>query len=129
MIFNLENGSFVAVAFSSVQSLYGQYPTIPDDIQKATDKMMTEAMRHSDEAWNKAYPIVQSEATMGRPYIPWAARDFTHHKYMIGVYSHILLCVIGYLASLMFKSNKDIRSLTYYGYLDLKKQKKRIPLL
>jgi SSS family solute:Na+ symporter len=55
--------------------------------------------------------------------------NFTHHEYMIGVYSHILLCVIGYLASLMFKSNKDIRSLTYYGYLDLKKQKKGIPLL
>lgn len=49
--------------------------------------------------------------------------NFTHHEYMIGVYSHILLFVIGYLASLFFKNEKDIRSLTYYGYLDLKKQK------
>jgi SSS family solute:Na+ symporter len=51
--------------------------------------------------------------------------NFKHHEYMIGVYSHILLFVVGYLASLFFKNEKDIRSLTYYGYLDFKKQKKR----
>ena len=49
--------------------------------------------------------------------------NFTHHDYMIGVYSHILLFVVGYLASLFFKREKDIRSLTYYGYLDMKRQK------
>jgi SSS family solute:Na+ symporter len=49
--------------------------------------------------------------------------NFTHHEYMIGVYSHILLLVFGYLASLFFKSEKNIRALTYYGYLDLKRQK------
>jgi SSS family solute:Na+ symporter len=49
--------------------------------------------------------------------------NFTHHEYMIGVYSHVLLCVVGYLASFFFKSKKDVRSLTYYGYLDLKRKK------
>jgi len=49
--------------------------------------------------------------------------NFTHHEYMIGVYSHLLLLVFGYLASLLFKNEKDIRSLTYYGYLDLKRKK------
>jgi SSS family solute:Na+ symporter len=49
--------------------------------------------------------------------------NFNHHEYMIGVYSHLLLFVIGYLASLFFKNEKDVRSLTYYGYLDMKKQK------
>jgi solute:Na+ symporter, SSS family len=49
--------------------------------------------------------------------------NFKHHEYMIGVYSHILLFVVGYLASLFFKNEKDIRSLTYYGYLDFKRQK------
>ena len=49
--------------------------------------------------------------------------NFTHHKYMIGVYSHILLLVFGYFASLFFKSEKSVRELTYYGYLDLKRQK------
>jgi hypothetical protein len=51
-----------------------QYPTIPDDVQKAADKMMDEARQHSDAAWLKAYPIIQEEAKHGRPYIPWAAR-------------------------------------------------------
>jgi SSS family solute:Na+ symporter len=49
--------------------------------------------------------------------------NFTHHDYMIGVYSHVLLLVVGYLASLFFKSDKDVTSLTYYGYLDFKRQK------
>ncbi len=49
--------------------------------------------------------------------------NFKQHEYMIGVYSHVLLFVIGYLASLFFKNEKDIRFLTYYGYLDMKRQK------
>jgi hypothetical protein len=67
-------GIVVAIAFNSVQAVYGQYPTIPEDVQKATDLMMNQAMRHSEIAWNKAYPIIQEEARHGRPYIPWAAR-------------------------------------------------------
>jgi hypothetical protein len=67
-------GLIIAFAFSSVRTVYGQYPTIPDDVQKAADKMMSEAMRHSEIAWNKAYPVIQEEARHGRPYIPWAAR-------------------------------------------------------
>ena len=49
--------------------------------------------------------------------------NFRHHEYMIGVYSHLILFVVGYLASLFFKSAKEVRSLTYWGYLDLKKKK------
>ena len=49
--------------------------------------------------------------------------NFTHHEYMIGVYSHLLLLVFGYFASLFFKSEINVRSLTYYGYLDIKRQK------
>jgi solute:Na+ symporter, SSS family len=49
--------------------------------------------------------------------------NFAHHKYMIGVYSHILLFVVGYLASLFFKNENDISSLTYYGYKELKRHK------
>jgi hypothetical protein len=60
--------------FSAVQLTQAQYPTIPEDVQKAAEKMMKEALRHSEIAWNKAYPIVQEEARHGRPYIPWAAR-------------------------------------------------------
>ncbi len=49
--------------------------------------------------------------------------NFTHHEYMIGVYSHLLLFGVGYIASLFFRNENDITSLTYYGYLELKKKK------
>ena len=43
--------------------------------------------------------------------------NFTHHKYMLGVYSHIVLFVVGYLASLFFRADKDTKELTLYGWL------------
>jgi len=64
----------IVLLFVSNQCVRAQYPTIPDDVQKAADQMMSEAMRHSEIAWNKAYPTIQEEAQHGRPYIPWAAR-------------------------------------------------------
>ena len=51
-----------------------QYPTIPPDVQVASEKLLEETKKHSDAAWKIAYPIVLAEAEHGRPYIPWAAR-------------------------------------------------------
>ncbi len=42
--------------------------------------------------------------------------NFPHHKYMLGVYSHIVLFVVGYFASFLFRPDKDTRSLTLYGW-------------
>lgn len=47
--------------------------------------------------------------------------NFTHHKYMLGVYSHIVLFVVGYIASLFFKCKRDINHLTYSGWKEHKK--------
>jgi SSS family solute:Na+ symporter len=47
--------------------------------------------------------------------------NFKHHKYMLGVYSHLILFVVGYIASFFFKQEKDIRNLTLYGWLESKK--------
>lgn len=41
--------------------------------------------------------------------------NFTHHPYMIGVYSHLVLIFFGYFASLMYKGKELEPSLTYYG--------------
>ncbi|HWS01193.1 MAG TPA: hypothetical protein VN249_11290 [Prolixibacteraceae bacterium] len=71
---NFKLATTIALFFVAVQLVKAQYPAIPEDVQKAADKMMAEAMRHSDIAWNKAYPIIREEARHGRPYIPWAAR-------------------------------------------------------
>lgn len=50
--------------------------------------------------------------------------NFHQHKYMIGVYSHVVLIVIGYLASLIYKNGSVDDSLTYYGYLRMKREGK-----
>lgn len=49
--------------------------------------------------------------------------NFTHHKYMIGVYSHIVLMIVAYVASLFFKGNPVDRSLTYYGWKEVRKKR------
>ena len=63
--------SFVSGLVSPVMA---QYPTIPQDVQRSSDSMLNAARKRSDEAWNKALPIIDAEARAGKPYIPWAAR-------------------------------------------------------
>src|SRR5690625_1444395 len=41
--------------------------------------------------------------------------NYSHHKYMLGVYSHIVLLVVGYAASFFFESEKDVHELTVYS--------------
>ncbi|WP_243345489.1 sodium:solute symporter [Parabacteroides sp. FAFU027] len=42
--------------------------------------------------------------------------NFPHHKYMLGVYSHIIVFVVGYIASMFFKTEPAEAHLTLYGY-------------
>ena len=51
---------------------------------------------------------------------PW---NFTHHKYMLGVYSHLIVLIVGYVASLFFKRPLADKELTIYGYLEERKNK------
>lgn len=48
--------------------------------------------------------------------------NFSHHKYMLGVYSHFILFGVGYLASYLFKSEPPPADLTFYGWLKKKRQ-------
>src|SRR5687767_4494875 len=66
--------AFVALAIFFTASVSAQYPTVPKDIQDASDSMMNVARRASDEAWQKAWPIIEEDARKGKPYVPWAAR-------------------------------------------------------
>lgn len=50
--------------------------------------------------------------------------NFHQHKYMIGVYSHIVLMTVALVASYFFKEKAVDDSLTYYGWLKLKRAKK-----
>ena len=47
--------------------------------------------------------------------------NFTHHKYMLGVYSHLIVLVVGYLASYLFKTPLADKELTIWGYFEEKK--------
>ena len=46
--------------------------------------------------------------------------NFSQHKYMIGVYSHVVLMITAYSASLFFKDKPVDKSLTWYGWQNLK---------
>ena len=46
--------------------------------------------------------------------------NFKHHKYMLGVYSHLIVLIVGYLASFLFKTPMADKELTIYGYLEAK---------
>lgn len=49
--------------------------------------------------------------------------NFTQHKYMLGVYSHLIVFFVGYTASYFFKTPLADKSLTIHGYLEQKKKK------
>lgn len=66
----------VVFVFLIANESFGQYPKVPEEVQKETDLMMQAAYAHSDSAWEKALPIIEKEAAEGRPYIPWAKRPF-----------------------------------------------------
>ena len=50
--------------------------------------------------------------------------NFTHHKYMLGVYSHLIVLVVGYFASFLFKTPLADKNLTFYGYWEKRKENK-----
>jgi len=71
---NLLNLLLATALTLPVNYAFAQYPNIPADIKKSSDSMMKEAYHQSDIAWEKAKPIMEKEAKMGKPYIPWAGR-------------------------------------------------------
>src|SRR3954452_7634574 len=66
--------TFLVFAFGTTLSSTAQYPDIPKEVKAWSDSLMSAAMKHSDAAWAKAYPIIKEEAKHGKPYIPWASR-------------------------------------------------------
>jgi len=50
--------------------------------------------------------------------------NFPHHKYMLGVYSHLIVLIVGYLTSFFFPGKEVDESLTIYAWLKERKQKK-----
>lgn len=47
--------------------------------------------------------------------------NFNQHKYMLGVYSHIIVIVVGYIASLFFPKPSINKNLLFSGWLETRK--------
>ena len=63
----------LAIAAVASVSASAQYPVIPDSVKARAARESAEWDRLSDQAWEKAYPIVMKEAAeKGRVYRPWA---------------------------------------------------------
>jgi len=53
-----------------------------------------------------AYAILTTTKIDGHVIWDLGIYNFPHHKYMLGVYSHLIVLVVGYFASFLFKSEK-----------------------
>jgi hypothetical protein len=65
---------------SFFSSAYAQYPEIPKPLQDKTDAILADEEKRLTEIWTNNYNIIQAEAKLGRPYLPWASypKDFVH---------------------------------------------------
>ncbi|GEO04390.1 sodium:solute symporter [Adhaeribacter aerolatus] len=52
--------------------------------------------------------------------------NFTHHKYMLGVYSHLIVIGVGYVASLFFPKPILDKNLLYSGWLENRRAEKKL---
>lgn len=53
---------------------YAQYPRLTQEERQKGQEIIRIAEERSDEAWEKALPVIKEEAKNGKPYIPWAGR-------------------------------------------------------
>jgi len=54
--------------------------------------------------------------------IDMGSLNFTQHKYMLGVYSHVVLFGVGWLASFLFKTPPVEKNLTWSGWKQIKNE-------
>ena len=63
----------IALAMAVCPCLMAQYPVVPDSVKARLAIQQKEIDRLSDEAWEKALPVVLEQSRKGRPYKPWAS--------------------------------------------------------
>ena len=64
----------VCALMSFISYSYAQYPTIPDSVKIRAKQQDQVFDKKTEEAWQKALPIVMDESAKGRPYKPWASK-------------------------------------------------------
>ncbi|MEO9023353.1 MAG: sodium:solute symporter [Ginsengibacter sp.] len=74
-----------------------------------------------------AWAVLTSTKWNGNLLLDFGKFSFHQHKYMLGVYTHLIIIVVGYFASLFFKSKEVDKDLTIYAWYDkLKKKDQKI---
>jgi len=70
-----------------------------------------------------AYAILTSKpiGDSNQMLLDFGAFNFTHHKYMLGVYSHVVLFFVSWSASYLFPKKDVDKSLTYSGWIEKKR--------
>lgn len=53
---------------------FAQYPVIPEAMEKKADSLLNEIEKRSELQFLKVKHIIDAEAKLGKPYIPWAAK-------------------------------------------------------
>jgi solute:Na+ symporter, SSS family len=71
------------------------------------------------------YAVLTSQKFGGEILLDLGGWNFTHHKYMIGVYSHLVVIVVGYATSFLFPSSKVDEDLTIHAWWQKQKNKTR----
>ena len=69
------------------------------------------------------YAVLTSTKIGGKLILDMGSLNFAQHKYMLGVYSHLVLFGVGYIASFFYKKQDVEKSLTYYGWSGRKLRK------
>jgi hypothetical protein len=59
---------------SAVDSARAQYPQVPGDIQAEANAKKSAADKRSDDAFQKALPVIKEWEAKGKPYLPGAAK-------------------------------------------------------
>jgi hypothetical protein len=70
----LHGAAVAAGVLLSCQSGLAQYPSVPSAVKNEADTRKEAADKRSDEAFEKALPIIKSWEAKGKPYLPGAAR-------------------------------------------------------
>ncbi len=63
-----------------------------------------------------AYAVLTSTKINGSLILDLGEWNFKHHSYMLGVYTHLIIIVVGYIASFFFKSDILHSDLTIYAW-------------
>jgi len=69
-----------------------------------------------------AYAVLTTTDINDKLILDLGKYNFPQHKYMLGVYSHLIVLVVGYVASLFFKTEPADKELTIHGYYSKNKK-------